>query len=181
MYIAGVAGVVSDQGQRATGGRSGRLRLSGESFAGVVDGDLVLVAELAEELPVLCDRVVVLARNLDSLASLLLDQRCNMLLGFLYVGRETGDLNTSLGAALTGNVDGDIELRLKLALGLAAAADERSVLFCWDFENFGNLAFKLSNCSFNCGNDLVYNVFVALDLDSVTISVLLGELNRASL
>lgn len=172
--------VVGDQRQStaiaAAGASAG---LGGQGSASVIDGNLVVVAELAEELAVVGDGVVQTTRDLQSLALLLLDERGNVLLRLLDVLGATSNLDARLAVTLTGNVNGDVELRLELALGLSTATDEGSVLLGRDIQNLGDLAVLLRDNLLDSGNDLADNVRATLDLDRVTISLLLGELNGA--
>lgn len=172
--------VVGDQRQStaiaAAGASAG---LGGQGSASVIDGNLVVVAELAEELAVVGDGVVQTTRDLQSLALLLLDERGNVLLRLLDVLGATSNLDARLAVTLTGNVNGDVELRLELALGLSTATDEGSVLLGGDIQNLGDLAVLLRDNLLDPGNDLADNVRATLDLDRVTISLLLGELNGA--
>lgn len=129
--VVGVGGsVVSDQ--RHVSGRSAavvcRRGLAGRrALAGVVDADLVVGAQTAEELAVVGDGVVVLERDLNGLALDLLGKLQDVSLGLLDIVRLAGhlDLRTSRASlALTRNVDGNAELLLKLATALTATADE---------------------------------------------------------
>lgn len=81
-----------------------------DGVTGVVNRDLVVTAELAEELAIVGDGVVELAGYLNGLALLLLDEGEDVFLGLLDVGGLSDDLNAGMAAALAGDVERDLEL-----------------------------------------------------------------------
>jgi hypothetical protein len=143
----------------------------------MVNRDLVVVAELTEELATVGDGVVKVARNLDGLTLLLLDQRQNVLLGLGNVLGSASNLDSSLSVSLAGDIDGDGELGLELTLSITTSADQGAVVLDRNIHHLGNLALTLANNLLDALNDLLHNISAALNLDSVTISLLLGELD----
>ncbi|GKT57775.1 hypothetical protein ColTof3_05114 [Colletotrichum tofieldiae] len=174
--IGGGIVVVGDQGKSTAVAAAG-AGLGRHALASVVNGNLVVVAELAEELAVVGDGVVQAAGDLEGLSLLLLDERGNVLLGLLDVLGATGDLDARLAVALAGNVDRDGKLGLELPLSISATAYQGPVLLGGDVQNLGDLALLLGNDLLDPCADLVDNVRTTLDLDRVAISLLLGELN----
>ncbi|EPE05762.1 hypothetical protein F503_08293 [Ophiostoma piceae UAMH 11346] len=169
--------VVRDEGQGAVGGgcRSGKAR--GNSVASVVDGHLVLVPQPAEELAVVGDDVVDAAGHLDGRRVLLLDERLDVLLGLLDIGRLAGDLDLGAGVALARDVDDDVELGLDLASRLAAAANQGAVLVLGNIDDVGNLAGALADKVVDLLHKLLDKLAAALDLDGRVGAVLVGKLD----
>jgi hypothetical protein len=143
----------------------------------MINGDLVVVAKLAEELSVVRDGMVKAAGNLHGLALLLLDQALDMLLSLGNVLRSTSNLDASLAIALARDIDGNGELGLQLTLRLTATANERSVLVDGDIHNLGDLALALGNDFLDALDDLLDDISAAFHLDAVAIGILLGELD----
>lgn len=169
--------VVGDQWE-STADVAGRSIGPGrEGLAGMVDGDLVVVSKLAEELSTVGDGMVQAARNLDGLALLVLDDGQDVLLRLVDVLRSAGDLHSSLSIALTRNVNGNGELGLHLALGIAATANQGAVVVDRNFHDLSDLALALRNNLLDSLDDVLDNIGAALDLDAVAICLLLGELD----
>ncbi|TFB00494.1 hypothetical protein CCMA1212_007922 [Trichoderma ghanense] len=171
--------IVRDQWQGALDGPGRRRGLGRDALTGVVYRHLVVVAKLPEDLTAVGHDVVQIARDLKSLAVLLLDQAGDVLLSLGNVFGPSRYLDASLAVALAGDVDGDAKLRLELAFGIASASDERSVLVDWHVNHLSHLALPLGNNLLDLLDDVVHDFRPALDLDGVTIRLLLGELDRA--
>jgi hypothetical protein len=78
---------------------------------------------------------------------------------------------------LAGNIDRHGKLGLKLALGVTATADKRAMVLDRNINHLRDLVLTLTNDLLNTLDNLVDDVGTALNLDSVAISLLLGELN----
>ena len=141
--------------------------------------DLVIISELAEELAIICNSVVDLSRHLDSLACLVLDEIKNVSLGLFDIGRLTGDLHTCLATTLTWDINGNLELRLQILLGLSTSSDQRAMFVSWDFDRLDCLAVSFRNDFLHSCNDLLYNVLIAFDLDRVSLRTSLRELDSS--
>lgn len=148
-----------------------------KGLTSMINGNLVVVAKLTEELSTVGDGVVQAARNLDSLALLVLDNGQDVLLGLVHILGSTGDLDSGLSVTLTRNVNGDGKLRLHLALSITAAANQGAVVVNGDVHDLSNLALALRNDLLDALDDVLDNLSATLDLDAVTISLLLGELD----
>ena len=118
--------------------------------------------------------------DLKGFAGLILGQGLDVSLGLLNIGRLADNLDASLAAALAGDVNGDLELRLKTALYVTTTADERSVLLDRDLNDLRNLVRTFSNDSLDLLNDVVDDRGAALNLDGVIAVVLLRELDGTS-
>jgi hypothetical protein len=145
----------------------------------MVNSDRVVVAELAEELTTIGDGVVKVAGDLDCLALLLLDKSLDVLFRLSHILGSTGQLDASLAVTLTRNVNRDIKLGLKLALGVTTTANERAVVLDRNIHDLSDLILALTNNLLNTLNDLVHNIGSTLNLDGVSICLLLGELDGA--
>lgn len=177
--IGGSLFVVSDQGKSPTNLTGRGIRLGRQVLARVVDSNLVVVAELAEELAVVGDGVVEASRDLNGLTLLGLDEGQDVLLGLVHILGATGNLDSSLAVTLARDVDGDGELGFHLALNVTTAADEGTVVVDGNINNFSDLALALSDDFLNSLDDVLDNIGAALNLDCVAVCFLLGELNGA--
>jgi hypothetical protein len=128
-------------------------------------------------LAVVGDGVVLGAGDHYSLTLLLLEESRNVLLGGFDIFGLAADLNVCLTLALAGDVDGDVEAGLDAALHVTAAANESTMLFSGDVDGLGDLGLPLGNLLLDVGNDLIDDLSSTLNLDGVSISILLGELN----
>ena len=176
-------GVVGNQRHIAAAARSGSRLAGRRLLAGVVDTDLMIGAQAAEELAVVCDHVVVLERDLDGLTLDFLGKLLDVSLGLLDVLWLARDLDLragSAGLALAGNVDGDTELLLHLAAGVTATADEQTVLVGLDLEDLGSLGLLIGNEGQDGSSKLLNNRAGALKANSVALSVSLGESSHTS-
>lgn len=174
--ISGVL-VIRDQREGAAvvvGGSHGTLR---DRLAGMVNGDLVLIAQAAEELAIVGDCVVQVAGHLDRGGMLFLDERLDVLLGLLHVLRRPSHLDVRAFLALSGDVDNDRELGLNLASGLATTADQRPVLVLGNINRLRDLAGTLVNKLLDRLRDGLDKRTTAFDLDSGIVAVLVRELN----
>ncbi|KAI6760989.1 hypothetical protein HG530_009849 [Fusarium avenaceum] len=145
----------------------------------MVNSDRVVVAELAEELATIGDGVMKVAGDLDCLALLLLDKSLDVLFRLSHILGSTGQFDASLAVTLTRNVNRDIKLGLKLALGVTTTANQRAVVLDRNIHDLSDLILALTNNLLNTLNDLVHNIGSALNLDGVSICFLLGELDGA--
>jgi hypothetical protein len=171
--------VVSDQRQSSDVGTSRRVRLSGKRLASMVNSNRKVVTKLTEELATVGDGVVEVARNLDGLSLLLLNKPLDVLLGLGHMLGSTSQLDAGLAITLSGNINGDGELGLKLALGVTTTTNEGAVVLNGNVYNLSDLVLTLANNLLDALDNLVHNVSAALNLDCVTISLLLGELDGA--
>ncbi|KAJ6437761.1 hypothetical protein O9K51_09589 [Purpureocillium lavendulum] len=170
--------VVGDERQRRVGGPSRRARLGRHLLASVVHRHLVVVAQLPEQLPVVGHGVVHTTRDLHRLTLLLLDDASDVLLGLSHVLGPARHLDARLALALSGHVDAHRELRLHLALDVAAATNQRPVVVHGHLHDLGDLALALGHNLLDALDDVLHHLGTALHLDGVAIGVLLGELNR---
>ena len=114
------------------------------------------------------------------LALLLLAQRLNVSLSLLDVCSLANNLDARLAAALSGNINRDLELRLEPSLDITTAADQGPVLLLRNIKHLSNLVLAFRDNSLNLGNNLVNDIGAPFDLDCVPIRILLGELDGAS-
>jgi hypothetical protein len=131
----------------------------------VTNCDLVIISELAEELSVVCDGVMNLSWHLNGLTLLVLDEIKNVSLGLLHVDGLASNLDTSLSTSLAWDINRDLELRLEILLRLSTSANQRAVLVSWYFNRLDCLAISFHNDILHRGDDLVYNILVAFNLD----------------
>ncbi|KAI6769023.1 hypothetical protein HG531_010127 [Fusarium graminearum] len=145
----------------------------------MVNSNRKVVTKLTEELATVGDGVVEVARNLDGLSLLLLNKPLDVLLGLGHMLGSTSQLDAGLAITLSGNINGDGELGLKLALGVTTTTNEGAVVLNGNVYNLSDLVLTLANNLLDALDNLVHNVSAALNLDCVTISLLLGELDGA--
>ena len=100
-----------------------------------------------------------------------------MRLRLFDIGWQPIDLDVGRIATLPWDIDGNLEARLQLSLGVSATTNERSVLLGRNIENFSGTALQISNNALDRCNDLVYDIICAGDLDEVSVGIGLGELN----
>ena len=146
----------------------------------MVDSHLMVVAKLAEELTAVGYRVVHVARDLDRFPLLLLKEVLDVFLSARNILRAADDFDTRLAIALAGNINGNLEFCLHLALGVATTANKRAVLVGRHLENLRDLALAFGYNFLDSLNDIGDDLGTTLNLDGVTISFLLGELDGSS-
>lgn len=185
--VVGVGGgVVGDQrhvGAACTAAGLGDGLAGRRALAGVVDADLVVGAQTAEELAVVGDGVVVLKRDLDGLAFDLLGELEDVSLGILDVVRLTGDLDLRArraSLALAGNVDGDTELLLELTAALTTTADKQAVLVRLDLKDLSGLGLLVGNEGKDGSGELLDNDALTFETDGVTLGLGLREASKTS-
>jgi hypothetical protein len=175
-------GVIGDQGHvGAVGGAMGFLGWGDgwHDLASVVDGDLVVIAQAAEEGAVVGDGVVQVAGDFDRLGVLLLEHRQEVLLGALDGSAGPLELNIGATGALLGDVQGDVELGLDAATGITTAADEKAVLSGGDVENLSDLVLALLDKLLDRGDDAVHDLTVTLKTDGRLSALGLGETDHS--
>lgn len=80
---------------------------------------------------------------------LLFNETLDMLFSLLNIVRGASDLDIRAILALAGNIDDNAKLGLDIASGLAATANQGSVLILRDVDNLGNLTGALINKGLN--------------------------------
>ncbi|ROV91041.1 hypothetical protein VMCG_09603 [Cytospora schulzeri] len=180
MGICGGLIVVGDERQRAPVSTRCSSGLSWRRLTGVVNGHVEVVSQSAEELSTVRDGLVQASGDLDGLCRLLLCRVDDVLLGLLDICLLARDLNSRLSAALAGNVDRHLELRLQLPLRVTTTTDEGSMLLGRHIDSRRDLALTVGNELFDMFDELVDDVTAALELDGVPVSLLLGELDDPS-
>lgn len=178
--IGGSIGVVGDQGHgRAVG--TGFLSGidGGDRLTGVVDGDLVVVAQAAEDGAIVSHGVVQVAGDFNGLGVLLLQHRLDVLLGAFHGGAGTLQLDVRTARAKLGDVEGHVELGLDAATGVTSAADEQTVLGSGDVENLGDLILAFLYKLLDSGDDAVDNLAVTFETNGRLGAVGLGEADHS--
>lgn len=179
--IGSSGGVISDQGHGGVaigasllGGVDGRNYL-----AGVVDADLVVVAQAAEDGAVVRDGVVQVAGDLDGLSVLLLEQGLEVLLGAFHGGGGTLELDIGAAGTLLGDIQSHVELGLNTAAGVTSAADEQTVVSGRDVDDLGDLVLAFLDKLLDGGDDAVDNLAVTLQTNGGLGAVGLGEADHS--
>lgn len=171
--------LIGDEGHRTAISAGGGGGLGWGRLAGVVDADVQIALELAEELTSLArDGLVEVARNLQGLGWFLFGQVDDVVLRLLNVSFLTSDFDCGVCAALSRNVDGDAELLLEALLGFTATANQRPVLVGGYINRSRNLALTESNKILDLLDEVIDNGSTTLQRDGVSIGLLLRELDE---
>lgn len=106
---------------------------------------------------------------------LLLQHGQDVLLGAFDSSAGSLELNVGATGALLRDVQGDIELGLDTATGVAATADKKTVLSSGDVENLSDLVLALLDEVLDSGDDAVDDLTITLKANGLLGALGLGE------
>ena len=102
-----------------------------------------------------------------------------MCFGFFGGSARPSDLDVGAVRALLGDVQGDIELRLDATTGLAATANEKTMLSLGNLDGDGDLILFFFNEILNSSDDLLDDDTVTLEFDSRFVTFCARELDHS--
>lgn len=145
----------------------------------MVNGDLMVVPQLAEKRAVVGYHMVQVCWDLNGFTLLVPEHGFDVCFGLFNSRGGTLDLHIGPVRALLGHVQNHVELGFELAAGFASSADEMAVLGLRDFNGDGHLVLLLADELFDCIDQAGDYCLLAFEFDSGFIAVSSWELDYA--